>query len=60
MSTMTDAPKVDEENLRARVRSLLEEVHPEPAIAFGKMHHRESVSILRAAEGSGRGGVGVG
>ena len=59
MSTMTDAPKVDEENLRARVRSLLEEVHPETtgAIPFRRAQYAHGLAMVHFPEGYG--GLGL-
>jgi alkylation response protein AidB-like acyl-CoA dehydrogenase len=56
---MTDAPKVDEENLRARVRSLLEEVHPETtgAIPFRRAQYAHGLAMVHFPEGYG--GLGL-
>ena len=56
---MTDAPKVDEEKLRARVRSLLEEVHPETtgAIPFRRAQYAHGLAMVHFPEGYG--GLGL-
>lgn len=56
---MSDTPQIDEENLRARVRTLLEEVHPEKvdAVTFRRAQYDHGLAWLQFPEGYGGFGV---
>ncbi len=52
---MSDASNIDEENLRARVRTLLEEIHPErtDAVTFRRAQYDHGLAWLQFPEGYG-------
>ena len=56
---MSEAQKIDEENLRARVRALLEEVHPEhtEATPFRRAQYEHGLAMVHFPEGYG--GLGL-
>ena len=56
---MSEAQTIDEENLRARVRALLEEVHPEhtEAIPFRRAQYEHGLAMVHFPEGYG--GLGL-